>query len=102
MEEVISQTLGFLGGVLAVLIVQFVKPEWFVHPLMNWIQAKLGKKKADTFSDVLAVKFIETGIDMAEALPDVDPEDKEFNEGVKLVREGIEKMKKSFRLPENS
>jgi len=95
--DFLSQLWGFFGGIVVILIIQFVKPEWFVHPLMNWIQAKLGKKKADTFSDVLAVKFIETGIDMAEALPDVDPEDKEFNEGVKLVREGVEKMKKSFR-----
>ncbi len=97
-----SQVWGFLSGVVVVLVVQFVKPEWFVRPLISWIQAKLGRKKADAFSDVLAVKFIETGIDMAQALPDTNPEDKDFNEGIKLVREGVEKMKKSFRLPKAS
>ena len=87
---------GFLIGIIAFLMVQFVKPEWFVGWLVNLVESKFRRKEANTLTNALGVKFIEAGLVALEKIPDED--NPTIAEGIRKIKEGVELVKKEFKL----
>ena len=87
---------GFLIGIIAFLMVQFVKPEWFVGWLVNLVESKFRRKEANTLTNALGVKFIEAGLVALEKIPDED--NPTITEGIRKIKEGVELVKKEFKL----
>ena len=87
---------GFLIGIGAFVLIQFIKPEWFIGWLLNLIESKFQKKEANALTNALGTKLIEVGLVALEKIPDDD--NPTIAEGVQKIKEGVEMVKKEFKL----
>jgi len=56
-----SEVVTLIIGVIAALVIQLIKPEWFI----GWLLSLLNKKlpgKSNKIENALGYKFIETGL----------------------------------------
>jgi len=87
---------GFFIGIGAFVLIQFIKPEWFISWLLNLIASKFQKKEANALTNALGTKLIEVGLVALEKIPDED--NPTITEGIRKIKEGVEMVKKEFKL----
>jgi len=57
-----SEVLTAVVTLVVVYLLQFLKPEWFIGWLLDFLEKKLGKNSSNKIENSLGVKMIETGI----------------------------------------
>lgn len=87
-----SEVFTALITLCVVFVIQFLKPEWFIGWLLDFIERKLGKSHSNKIENSLGVKMIETGLYAIKKNEDIE----EVKKIVEEIEEKTNELKKSL------
>lgn len=88
-----SETLAVIITVVVTLVIQMLKPEWFIGWLITFLNSKLKPENSNKISNSLGVKFIETGIYVIESHPDSEA----IKQSTNIIKTENEKIKDELK-----
>jgi len=91
-----SELISAVLGAVAMLLVAWLKPEWLIGPLINWLARKLNKKQANIVSNALGLLLINTGVFAILKLPD-NPQAEEI---AREIARDVQELKKALEQKE--
>lgn len=87
-----SEVLTLIIGVVAVLVIQLIKPEWFIGWLLKLLNNKL-PNKSNKIENALGYKFIETGLYALK----YNIDDEKMQEAIKKLEEDLAVVKEEMK-----